>query len=108
MVTQPAHLTETEAREAREYVEADLDPTEKDRLIEAGLTAFANGATSSEAAALACMPRAPFLQLLIDKGMPILDGPSDVVETVEALARELGDERLAAAAGRQRARRPHR
>ena len=42
---------------------------------EQGILAFLEGRGSSEAAAIAGLPRAGFLQLLIDKGVTLLGGP---------------------------------
>jgi hypothetical protein len=65
-----------------------------DLRIEQAVLAFENGSGSTEAAKIAGMPRAPFLQLLIDRGVKLLDGPSNLGPTLVELGRRLGDERL--------------
>jgi len=53
---------------------------------------------AAHGARLAGLPRAQFLQVLADKGIRVLDGPSSLATELEGLARRFGDERLAAAA----------
>jgi hypothetical protein len=109
MVTKSIRLTEDEAAELREYVDTTGEVEAaaltraalrglREMRAEQGILAFLGGQSSSEAAAIAGMPRAPFLQLLIDRGITILDGPSTMAQELESLGKELGDERLIAAA----------
>lgn len=66
--------------------------------LERAIEAFRNGLSSSEACEIAGLPRAIFLQMLIDRDVVILDDPSTFLSEVEHLAEYLGSERLAAAA----------
>jgi hypothetical protein len=77
----------------------------RDERLGKAMQHFVNGASSSEAAALAYMPRAQFLDLLADRGVAILDSPSTVPEELEAVAALLRDERLAEVAKDVRLRR---
>jgi predicted HTH domain antitoxin len=77
----------------------------RDERLDKAMRHFVNGASSSEAAALAHMPRARFLDLLADRGVAVLDSPSTVPEELEAVAALLGDERLVEVARDVRLRR---
>jgi len=70
----------------------------EDLRIEQAIRVFKERGSSSEAAAIAGLPRAHFLQLLIDEGVNLLDGPSTVGNEVEVLGERLGNARLRAAA----------
>ena len=109
MVTKSIRLTEDEAAELEAYVEASGEAEAdalrqaairglKEMRLERGIRAFREGRGSAEAAAIAGVPRAALLQMLIDMGETLDRGPSRLVESLEFLGRELGDERLLAVA----------
>jgi predicted HTH domain antitoxin len=106
VLTKSIRLNEEEARDLEELVQATGEVEAsvlkraalrglRDERLDRAMLLFVNGASSSEAAALARMPRARFLDLLADRGVAILDSPSTVPEELEAVAGLLGDERLA-------------
>jgi predicted HTH domain antitoxin len=66
--------------------------------LEAGIQAFKDGRGSSEGAAIAGVPRVVFLEMLADRGVKILDGPSTLATDLADMAQWLGNERLAEAA----------
>jgi predicted HTH domain antitoxin len=69
--------------------------------LEEGLQAFIQGEGSigsTEAARIAGVPRAEFLQILIDRGISMMHGPWSLAAELESMARYLGDEELAAVA----------
>jgi len=66
--------------------------------LEQGIRAFKDGRGSSEGARIAGLPRAHFLETLLDRGVPILDGPSTLGPALAALGASLGDQRLIDAA----------
>jgi hypothetical protein len=66
--------------------------------LERGLLAYLGGTTSHEAAMIAGLPRAAFLDLLAERGIVMLQGPSTLASELDALATQLGNPRLAAAA----------
>ena len=117
MLTKSIRLTEEEARDLEELVlssgeveasvlkRAALRGLRDERLDKAVLL-YLNGASSSEAATLAHVPRAKFLDLLVEKGITLLDAPSGVPEELEAVAALFGDRRLAEVAGQIRGRGP--
>ncbi len=116
MLTKSIRLNEEEARDLEELVQATGEVEAsvlkraalrglRDERLDKAMLLFVNGASSSEAAALARMPRARFLDLLADRGVAILDSPSTVPEELEAVAGLLGDERLAEVAKDVRLRR---
>ena len=109
MVTRSVHLSDEEAEELRQLQAATGEPEEdvlrraavqgiRDLRLEQGIRAFKEGASSSEAAVIAGLPRAIFLQELIDRGVTLLDGPSTLGTALAALGHSLGDERLTEAA----------
>ena len=109
MPTRSIELTDDAANELQEFLaltgqseaavlERALSRGLKDVRIEQAIRVFKERGSSSEAAAIAGMPRAHFLQLLIDEGVTVLGGPSTVAREVEALGERLGNERLRAAA----------
>jgi predicted HTH domain antitoxin len=109
IVTKSIRLTEAEAGELREYVAAtgEVEASAlkraalrglKELRLEQGILAYVGGRSSSEAADIAGIPRAELLQILIDKGVTILEGPSTLASELSFMAEHLGDERLAAAA----------
>jgi predicted HTH domain antitoxin len=116
VLTKSIRLNEEEARDLEELVQATGEVEAsvlkraalrglRDERVDKAMLHFVNGASSSEAAALAHMPRARFLDLLADRGVAILDSPSTVPEELEAVAALLGDERLAEVAKDVRLRR---
>jgi predicted DNA-binding protein len=108
MVTKSIRLTEAEATNVRSFVEqtgeteasvlkrAMLRGLEELRLEQAILDYLRNG-DSAAAANLAGLPRARFLDLLADRGVTLLGGPSTVRSEVAFLAETLGSARLRAA-----------
>jgi len=106
MVTKSISLSDDEAAGLRAYLEASGED-EPDALkraamrgleamrLERGILAFREGRGSSEGAEIAGVPRAEFLQILIDRGEKLLTGPSTLPEQLAYLAEQRGDERLA-------------
>jgi len=96
VVTKSIRLSDAEAREVAAYLsivggteaallkEATLRGLREIRLARA-VTAYIEGASSSEAARIAGLPRAPFLQALMDRGVAVLRGPSSVEAELDAL-----------------------
>jgi hypothetical protein len=96
VVTKSIRLSAAEAREiaaclrlvggteAALLKEATLRGLREIRLSRA-VAAYTEGASSSEAARIARMPRAPFLQALMDRGVTVLRGPSGVEAELEAI-----------------------
>ncbi len=70
----------------------------RDLRLDEGIRAFQAGRGSTEAAQIAGLPRAVFVQLLSDRDIVILEGPSSMAAEIETLAERLGDTRLAAVA----------
>ena len=102
-------LSEEEAEELRQLQAATGESKEdvlrraavqgiRDLRLEQGIRAFKEGGSSSEAATIAGLPRAVFLQMLIDRGITLLDGPSTLGPALAELGRRLGDSRLTDAA----------
>jgi Arc/MetJ-type ribon-helix-helix transcriptional regulator len=117
VLTKSIRLTEQEAQDLEELVKSSGEVEAsvlkraalrglRDERVDKAVLRYLNGASSSEAAALANVPRAKFLDLLAEKGITILDAPSSVPEELEAVAALFGDQRLADAAGRIRGRGP--
>jgi predicted HTH domain antitoxin len=109
MVTRSVHMSDEDAEALRQLQAVTGNSEEeilsraaaqglRDLRLEQGIKAFKEGLGSGEAAVIAGLPRAHFLQELIDRGVTILDGPSTLSTELEGLARCLGDERLAKAA----------
>ena len=109
MPTRSIQLSEDEAQGLQHL--RDATGESEDRLLErvvlrglqelrfeAGFQAFRNGRGSSEAAAIAGLPRAIFLYEMSELGITILEGPSTLAEELSALAERRGDTRLAAVA----------
>lgn len=105
MPTKSIRLSEEEAHELRAYVtltgeieavalkNAAVRGLRAGRL-DRGILAYVNGLDSAEAAVIAGLPRARFLDLLMERGITVLDGPSTVREEVAQYAKLVGDERL--------------
>ena len=109
MPTKSIRLSDEEAASLREYVElsGEVEAVALKRAAMRGLRefrldqailAYINGRDSATAAAIAGLPRARFLEVLAERGVALLDGPSTVAEEVTDLADALGDERLRRAA----------
>ena len=109
MPTKSIGLSEEEAAELQEYLEMTGEEEESvlkravlrglpDLRLEQGFRAFEDGLGSAEAAEIAGLSRAAFLQELIDQGMTMLEGPSTLARELETLACAFGNERLKAAA----------
>jgi len=106
VLTKSIRLTDEEATELDDVVRqsgeveasvlkrAALRGLREDRLDRAVLL-YLRGASSSEAASFARVPRARFIDLLADKGVAVLEGPSSLPEELEHIARFTGDDRLA-------------
>lgn len=109
MLTKSIELSEDEAAALAAYLEASgeaeatvlkqaaLRGLEEMRL-ERAVKAFRQGSGSSEAAQIDGVPRAEFLQILVDEGVALLKGPSTLPEQLEYIAQQRGSERLAAIA----------
>ncbi len=105
MRTKSIRLTDEEASLVRDYaartgeVEASVLKRAtlrglREMRLDDGILAYLATRDSSYAAEVAALPRAIFLQTLIDKGVTILDGPSTLAEELRALAHRLGDAHL--------------
>ena len=70
----------------------------RDLRLEQGIRAFEEGGSSSEGAAIAGLPRAIFLQELIDRGIEMVGPEPSLAMQLAELGRRLGDERLTEAA----------
>jgi predicted HTH domain antitoxin len=102
-------LTEDEAAELREYLEAtgEVEAVTLRRAAMRGLREmrvshaiqqYVEDRDSERAAQIAGLPRAEFLHLLAQKGISVLDEPSTLDVELHALARQFDDSRLDAAA----------
>jgi hypothetical protein len=109
MITKSVRLTELEAGELREFTEAvgEVEAAVvkrallrglQDLRIERAILAYLAGSSSSEAAELARLPRATFLELLMEKGIAVIDSPPDFSTQLASAASRFGSERLAAVA----------
>jgi predicted HTH domain antitoxin len=109
MRTKSIRLTEAEAEELRRYVDAsgEVEATAlkraalrglRDLRLEQGILAYLKDRDSAAAAEVAGLGRAEFLQVLLDRGITILEGPSTLLEEAGALAELTGSTRLATAA----------
>ncbi|MFN8634742.1 MAG: hypothetical protein U0893_12875 [Chloroflexota bacterium] len=67
----------------------------RDLRLELGIRAFKDGRSSGEAAAIAGLPRAIFLETLLDRGVVILGDTPSLGDQLAGLAQGLGDERMA-------------
>jgi predicted HTH domain antitoxin len=105
MPTKSIRLSIEEAASLRQYVEltGEVEAVALKRAamrglrefrLEQGVLAYLNGRDSGRAAAIAGLPRARFLEVLMERGVSVLDGSSTVAEEVEDLAEALGDEKL--------------
>jgi hypothetical protein len=103
------HLSDDEAEALRQLQAATGESEEeilrraavqgiRDLRLEQGIKAFKNGSGSGEAAAIAGLPRAIFLQELIDRGIEMIGPEPSLATQLATLGRILGDERLTEAA----------
>jgi hypothetical protein len=67
----------------------------RDLRIERGILAYLDGASSSEAAELAGIPRGLFLEILMDKGITVIHEVPALATQLAAAARLFESERLA-------------
>jgi predicted HTH domain antitoxin len=109
MITKSVRLTEEEAADLRKYVSltGELEANVlkraalrgfKDLRFDQAILRYMENGDSYEAAEIAGMGRAEFLWLAMERGVPLLKGPSYMEEELESLGRDLGDERLVTAA----------
>jgi hypothetical protein len=96
VVTKSIRLSDAEAGEVAAYLrlvggteaallkEATLRGLREIRISRA-VAAYTEGASSGEASRIAGLPRAPFLQLLIDRDLHLLRGAGSVAAELEAL-----------------------
>src|SRR5689334_16800295 len=105
MLTKSIRLTEEESAQLREYLEQTegVEATVlkqaamrglREMRLEQGLLAYLDGRSSTEAAEVAGLSRGDFLQVLIDKGITILEGPSTLGSELVELGERIGDEKL--------------
>ena len=109
MVTRSVHLSDEDAEGLRQ-LQAVTGESEEDILrratmqgirdlrLEQGIRAFKKGASSSEAAEIAGLPRAIFFETLLDRGVEVLGGEPSLATQLAELGRRLGDDRLTEAA----------
>jgi hypothetical protein len=105
VLTKSIRLTDEEASELDDVVQqsgeveasvlkrAALRGLREDRVDRAVLL-YLRGASTSEAATFARVPRARFIDLLADKGVAVLEGPSSLPEELDAIARLTHDKLL--------------
>jgi predicted HTH domain antitoxin len=105
VLTKSIRLTDEESQELEEVVKqtGEVEASVLKRAALRGLREeredraillYLNGASSAEAAAVARLPRARFLDVLADRGISLLDDPSVAPEELEALGRLLGADKL--------------
>jgi predicted HTH domain antitoxin len=106
LTTKSIRLTEAEAAELREYLDisgeieavalkrAAIRGIRELRLAEA-IRVYLDEHDTEHSARIAGLPRAQFLHVLTEKGIPVLAGPSSLAAELEGLARRRGDQRLA-------------
>lgn len=106
MRTKSIRLTDDEAADLQRYVAVtgEVEATVLKRAamrglrkmrLEQGILAFRSGAGSAEGAEIAGLPRAIFLNKLMDRGVPLLDDSYDFPAELESIAARLDSERLA-------------
>jgi hypothetical protein len=109
MITKSIRLTEAEAASLRRYVdltgEVEANGLKRaalrglrDLRMERAVLAYRERGDSYEAAEIAGIGRAQFLWEAADYHVPLLRGPSHLDEEIESLGKDLGSERLVAAA----------
>jgi hypothetical protein len=106
MVSRSVQLSEEEA-EGLQHLQAETGESEEEILrraavrglrdlrLEQGIRAFQDGRGSSEGARIAGLPRAHFLETLLDRGIEVLSGPSTMGVELAGLAERLHDKKLA-------------
>jgi predicted HTH domain antitoxin len=105
LTTKSIRLTEEEAAELREYVDisGEVEAVALKRAAVRGIRELRLGEAirvyleqrdTYQAARIAGLPRAHFLQVLVDKGITVLDEPSGLSTELEGLARRFGDQPL--------------
>jgi hypothetical protein len=109
MHTRALHLSDEEA-EALRQLQAATGESEADVLrraavqgirdlrLEQGIKAFKNGSGSGEAAVIAGLPRAVFLEILYDRGIEVIGAEPSLATQLAALGRSLGDDQIIEAA----------
>ena len=113
MQTKSIDLTDEEAAELRKYSEASGEGEAaalkqaalrglREMRLEQAFRAYREGRGSSDAAEIAGLPRAIFLQLLIEHGESLIDEDPPLADQLGTLAKAFGDERLASAARKLR------
>jgi predicted HTH domain antitoxin len=110
LTTKSIRLTDEEVADLQAYLEisgeieavalkrAAVRGIRELRLAE-GIRLYLEERDSAHSSRIAGLARAQFLNVLADKGISILEGPSSLASEMEGLARIFGDERLAQAAG---------
>ena len=105
MVTKSIRLSDDEAGALRAFVdltgEVEASVLKRAMLrglqelrVEQAILAYLRDGDSTIAAEVAGLPRARFLDVLVERGVPLLSEPSTVREEVAFLAEALGSERL--------------
>lgn len=109
MVIRSVHLSDEDVKALRQ-LQAVTGESEEDILrraavhgirdlrLEQGIRAFKEGGSSSEAAAIAGLPRAVFFEILLDRGIEVLGPEPSLATQLAELGRRLGDQRLTEAA----------
>jgi predicted HTH domain antitoxin len=104
MVSKAVHLSEEEAEGLRQLLAETGESEEeilrratarglRDLRLDQAIQAFKDGRSSGEAAKIAGLPRAIFLDTLLDRGVVVIDNSPPLSEQLAGLARLLGDER---------------
>lgn len=117
MFTKSIRLTEEEASELESFVRdsgeveaavlkrAALRGLREDR-IDHAILAYIRGEGTDRAASIASVPRARFIDLLLEKGIRVLDQPSSLADELDLVAQLTSDKRLGDAAEAIRGRGP--
>lgn len=109
LTTKSIRLTEEELADLHEYLEisGDVEAVALKRAAVRGIRelrlaeairVYLEERDSEHGARIAGLPRAQFLEILSEKGISILEGPTSLASELEGLARRFGDQRLARAA----------
>jgi predicted HTH domain antitoxin len=109
LTTKSIRLTEEEVADLHEYLDisgeveavalkrAAVRGIRELRMAEA-IRVYLEERDSEHASRIAGLHRAQFLNVLTEKGISVLEGPSSLASEMEGLARRFGDDRLAQAA----------
>lgn len=109
LTTKSIRLTEDEVADLHAYLDASgeveavalkraaVRGIRELRLAEA-IRVYLEERDSAHGSRIAGLSRAQFLQVLTEKGISILEGPSSLASEMEGLARRFGNQRLAKAA----------